>query len=207
VEPSAALWWITAAAFVMAAGTIAITGKWFHHAQVLEVSSTLVLILLVENLVKVRTLRSWIAAGIAAFLTYPLAGLPQPQIYADAITQLPTRWVQATNVDTLTYILRQREPGAVSFIGETVPQASGLEDWTIACRHIGQRPFNPRELFDETLECLPTSDVIVISLNLNSTSALPEYDEFRAGVKRILDEGYRCEENSGLLVCQKPEDS
>jgi len=200
-EPKEALWWITMSAFVMAAATIAITGKWFHHAQVLEVSSSLALVLLAQHLIKVRRIRSWIAAGAAALLTYPLAGLPQPQIYADAITELPTRWVQATNVDTLTFILRDREPGAVSFIGETVPQASGLEEWTIACRHIGQRPFNPEYLFDETLECLPTSEIIVISQNLEASSPFPAYNAFLSGVQGILNAGYRCEEVSTFLIC------
>ena len=97
--------------------------------------------------------------------------------------------------------MREREAGAVSFIGETVPQASGLEDWTIACRHIGQRPFNPEYLFDETLECLPSSEVIVVSQNLDSTSAFPAYDEFRAGVRAVLEDDYRCEEVSTFLIC------
>ena len=200
-EQKEALWWITMSAFVMAVVTIAITGKWFHHAQVLEVSSILALVLLAQHLINERGVRSWIAAGVAAFLTYPLAGLPQPQIYAAAISQVPTRWAQAINVDTLTFILRDREPGAVSFIGETVPQANGLEEWTIACRHIGQRPFNPGYLFDETLECLPTSEVIVISQNLDSSSPFPAYNQFLSGVQEVLDEGYRCEEVSTFLIC------
>ena len=203
VEARQALWWITVAAFVMAAVTIAITGKWFHHAQVFEVSSALALILAVQHLSKTRHVRAWIAAAVAAFLTYPLAGLPQPQIYADAITQLPTRWVQATTVDTMTRILREQPAGSVSFIGETVPQSSGLDEWSIACRHIAQRPFNPSEVFDETLECLPTSEVIVISKDITTTSAFPEYDEFLAGVRSLLAEQYTCEPVETLTICRR----
>ena len=203
IEPKAALWWITVAAFVMAVGTVALTGKWFHHAQVFEVSSAFALILVVQYLTKVRRIRSWIAAGVAAFLTYPLAGLPQPQIYVEAVMDLPTRWVQATTVDTMTRILRDEEPGSVSFIGETVPQSSGLEEWTIACRHIGQRPFNHRILFDETLECLPTSEAIVISQDLTTRSTFPEYDEFLAGVRSVLDEQFSCQQVETLTVCRK----
>lgn len=203
IEPKTALWWITLAAFVMAAGTVALTGKWFHHAQVFEVSSALALILVAQYLTKIREVRSWIAAGVAAFLTYPLAGLPQPQIYAEAVTDLPTRWIQATTVDTMTRILREQEPSSVSFVGETVPQSGGLEEWTIACRHIGQRPFNHRILFDETLECLPTSETIVISQDLTTTSAFPAYDEFLAGVRSVLDEQFSCQQVETLTICRK----
>ncbi len=203
IEPNASLWWITVSAFIMAVGTIAITGKWFHHAQVLEVSSALALILIVEYLTRARHVRAWIAAAVAAVLTYPLAGLPQPQIYVDAFTQLSTRWVQATTVDTMTRILREQPPGSVSFIGETVAQSSGLEEWSVACRHIGQRPFNHRTLFDETLECLPTSEVIVISKDITTTSAFPEYDEFLAGVRSLLAEQYTCEQVETLTICRR----
>lgn len=202
VQSSAALWWITVAAFVMAVLTVAFTGKWFHHAQVFEVSSVFAVVLAVQYLTKVRRVRSWIAAGVAAFLTYPLAGLPQPQIYIEAVTDLSTRWVQATTVDTMTRILREQQPGSVSFIGETVPQSSGLGDWTIACRHIGQRPFNHRILFDETVECLPTSDVIVISRDITQTSAFPDFDEFNSGVRQIVEEQFTCEQVETLTICR-----
>ena len=102
----------------------------------------------------------------------------------------------------MTSVLRERAPASVSFVGETVPQASGLEKWTIACRHIAQRPFNPEEVFDETLECLPSSEVIVVSQALDVTTNFPAYDAFIAEVRGTLDEGFVCEENAGLLICE-----
>ena len=195
------LWWITAAGFVLAIVTIAATGKWFHHAQAFYVPAALALVLLGAWLMHATSWKPVLIAGACAFATYPLAGLPQPAIYLDAIQELPDRWAQATTTDTLTSILRDREPAAVSFIGETVPQSLGLEEWTIACRHIAQRPFNPEEIFTETLDCLPSSEVIVAPQSLDSQSTFPAFDEFRAGVRTILDEGYRCEEVSTFLIC------
>lgn len=200
-----ALWWITVSAFVMAVITIAITGKWFHHAQTFAVSSTLALVLLVSHLRELKMAKGWMAPALAALATYPLAGLPQPAIYSDAITDLSTRWVQATTVDTMTRILRGQAPGAVTFIGETVPQSSGLGEWTIACRHIAQRPFNPEEVFTETLECLPSSEVVVISKDITTTSAFPAYDQFLAGVRTVLDEQFTCQQVETLTVCRKVE--
>jgi len=198
---TAPLWWLTAAGFGIAIGTIAVTGKWFHHAQAFYVPAALALVLLGAWLVQATKWRSVLVGAICAVATYPLAGLPQPGIYVDAVRDLPDRWAQATSTDTLTSILRDLEPASISFIGETVPQSPGLEEWTIACRHIAQRPFNPEQIFTETLECLPSSEVIVAPQNLESTSTFPAFDEFRAGVRSILDEGFRCEEVSTFLIC------
>ena len=196
------LWWITASGFTGAVAVIGVTGKWFHHAQALHIPAALSLVLLASWLVNATMIRSLFIAGLCVLVTYPLAGLPQPSLYTTAVTKLPNRWEQATSPDTLTSILRERSPAAVSFVGETVPQASGLEKWTIACRHIAQRPFNPEEVFDETLECLPSSEVIVVSQALDVTTNFPAYDAFIAGVRGKLDEGFVCEENAGLLICE-----
>ena len=203
IEVRAALWWITASTFVMAVVTVAMTGKWFHHAQAFGVSSALALVLAVHYCVKVRRTRSWVAAGVAAFLTYPLAGLPQPQVYALAVTDLSTRWIQATTVDTMTRILSDEEPGGVSFIGETIPQSPGLDDWTIACRHVAQRPFNHPSLFDETIDCLPTSDVIVISKDITGESAFPDYDAFLGTVSDLVQTQYSCTQVETLTICRR----
>ena len=197
-----ALWRITVSAFLMAVLTIAITGKWFHHAQTFAVSSTLALVLLVAHLRQQKMAKGWIAPALAAVATYPLAGLPQPAMYVEAVTDASTRWVQATTVDTMTRILREQEPGAVSFIGETVPQSGGLAGWTIACRHIAQRPFNPPTIFEETLECLPNSEVIVVSKDIDQASSFPEYDQFLAGVRELLQARYACEQIQNLNVCR-----
>lgn len=132
-----------------------------------------------------------------------LAGLPQPIIYSEAIMDLSTRWVHATTVDTMARTLRDQTPGAVTFIGEAVPQSSGLGDSTIAVRHIAQRPFNPEEVFTETLECLSSSEVVVISKDIATTSAFPAYDPFLAGVRSVLDERFTCQQIETLTLCRK----
>jgi hypothetical protein len=75
----------------------------------------------------------------------------------------------------------------------------------VACRHIAQRPFNPEEVFDETIDCLPSSDVVVVSQSLDTTSNFPAYDAFLVEVRKIIDEGYICEETAGFLICQSRE--
>jgi hypothetical protein len=202
---TAPLWWITTSAFVTAVAVIGVTGKWFHHAQALYIPAALSLVLLAAWLTSSTAIRALFVVGLCALATYPIAGLPQPGLYSDAFTELPHRWGQGTSTDTLTSILRDRDPASASFIGETVPQSSGLEEWSVACRHIAQRPFNPEEVFDETIDCLPSSDVVVVSQSLDTTSNFPAYDAFLVEVRKIIDEGYICEETAGFLICQSRE--
>lgn len=58
-------------------------------------------------------------------------------------------------------------------------------------------------LFDETLECLPTSEVIVISREIDTTSAFPDYDEFLTGLRELLAERYSCEQVETLTICRR----
>lgn len=197
------LWWTTAAAFVMAGGTIAVTGKWFHHAEIFAVSSTLALVLLTGWLANQRETKTIVAAIAAAVVTYPLAATPPPAHFTSAFTDISQRWSEATTIDPLTRVLLDREPSSVAFIGESVPQASGLEDWTIACRHVAQRPFNPEEVFTETLECLPDAETIVITKELTPDPAFPAYTDFTQGVEDLVTQQFTCEQAETFRICTR----
>ena len=197
------VWWTTAAAFTMAGITIAATGKWFHHANIFAVSSTLALVLLTGWLTNQRNATGLIAAIVAAAVTYPLAATPPPAHYTSAFTDFDERWNAATTIDPLTRVLKDREPTSVAFIGESVPQAAGLEDWTIACRHVAQRPFNPEEIFTETLECLPGANTIVLTRDFAPEPNFPAFDAFIAGVNDLTDREYTCEQVETFRICER----
>ena len=197
------LWWTTAAAFALAGITIAATGKWFHHAEIFAVSSTLALVLLAGWLANQRNASALIAAIAAAVVTYPLAATPPPGHYTSAFTDFSARWTEATTIEPLTRVLRDREPTSVAFIGESVPQAAGLEEWTIACRHVAQRPFNPEEIFTETLECLPSADMIVLTREFAPEPNFPAFDAFIAGVEELTASQYSCEQVETFRICTR----
>ena len=197
------LWWTTAAAFVMAGLTIVATGKWFHHANIFAVSSTLAIVLLAGWLTNQRSTTALIAAILTAAVTYPLAATPPPAHYTSALTEFGQRWSEATTVDSLTRALRDREPTSVSFIGESVPRSGGLEEWTIACRHVAQRPFNPAEIFTETLECLPTSQTIVLTRDFAPEPNFPAFEAFISGVEDLTEREYTCERVETYRICER----
>ena len=198
-----ALWWITASAFTMAGITIAVTGKWFHHAEIFAASSTLVLVLLIGWLTAVRSLRSWIAGVIAGILTFPLALSPPAAHIFEPVINLPANWRAATTIDPITEVLQEQEPASVAFVGELLPRSPGLEDWTIACRHVAQRPFNPEVVFTETLECLPTAQTIVITRNLDPDPNFPAFTRYVEAVQALVSEGYECTDTQIGRICTK----
>ena len=199
------LWWTTAAAFVFAGATIAVTGKWFHHAEIFAVSSTLALVLLTGWLRNQRSTSSLLTAVIAVVITYPLAATPPPAHFTSAFTEFGQRWTQATTIDPLTRVLKEREPSSVAFIGESVPQAAGLEQWTIACRHVAQRPFNPEVIFTETLECLPRADTIVLTRDFQPEPNFPAFDAFIDGVENLTARDYTCQQVETFRICTRNE--
>lgn len=198
------LWWISAAAFVMAGTTIAVTGKWFHHAEIFAVSSTLVLILVTGWLSLVRNWRPWLAGVIAAFLTYPLAMAPPAVHFLDPVTNWQENQRSSTSTDYITEELLTREPTTVAFVGDLLPRSAGLADWTIVCRQVAQRPFNPEEVFLEAAECLPSAQTIVITRSFDPDSNFPAFTAFLEKVDMIVESDYTCEDTPAGRICTRP---
>lgn len=200
-----ALWWTTAIAFLGSVATIAATGKWLHHAEIFAVSSALALIVLVYTLV--RFTRWWsIGVVVITLLTaYLLAGRPAPSFYVEHTRDLGSTWNAAQQVDELTAILSPLTPSSVAFVGRgnLLPRSSGLEDWTLACRHMAQRPFNPDTMFTETLECLPRAERIVVTRDYERDAAFPTYVTFVDAVEELLATDYTCKESRGFRVCEQ----
>ena len=200
-----ALWWTTAVAFLGSIAIIAATGKWLHHAEIFAVSSALALVVLIATFTRFTRLPSFAVIVIALIAAYLLAGRPAPNTYAEHVRDLGPTWAAAQETDELTEILLPLEPSSVAFVGRgnLLPRSPGLEDWTLACRHMAQRPFNPESMFTETLECLPTAERIVVTRDYDRDTAFPAYVEFYDSVEAILEQAYTCEETDGFRVCER----
>jgi len=198
------LWWTTAVAFVASIGIIAATGKWLHHAEIFVVPSTLALVLLV-SVASTTRLPAFAIVLITLVAAYLLAGRPAPGFYVEQVRDLPSSWAAAQEEDELTTILRPLEPTSVAFVGRgnLLPRSPGLGDWELACRHMAQRPFNPTSMFEETLECLPSAERVVVTRDYDRDTAFPAYVEFYDSVESLLQQVYECEEINGFRVCER----
>lgn len=199
-----ALWWTAVVAFVVSGGIIAATGKWLHHAEVFVVSSALVLVLVVVLLARVKS-PGIVLVLVTLVVAYLLAGRPAPSWYADQVRDVGSKWANAQQVDELTAILLPLEASSVAFVGRgnLLPRSPGLQEWTLTCRHMAQRPFNPPSMFTETLECLPGAQRIVVTRDYERDTAFPAYAQFYDAVEALLAQDYSCQEANGFRVCER----
>ena len=197
------LWWTSAVAFVVAAVTIAVTGKWYHHAEIYAVAAALLLVLAAGSIRIELGRPTWIAVIVCALLVYPLAALPPIASYPAAVRAIPENWQSANEPDPLTVILQQQQPQRVAFVGwgNALPRSGGLGDWELACRHMAQRPFNPESMFAETLDCLPSAEMIVVGPDYGEDPAFPEYTEFVRATEALLAEHYDCRQDGDFRLC------
>jgi hypothetical protein len=202
------LWWVSAVALVVEAVTVLITGKWLGHAEILATSSLLILVLLAGSLSIVQQAPGWVTVAVSVVAAFFLAGAPSPGTYVDVAREIGVNWSEAQETDPLTQILRGLEPTSVAFVGEgnLVPRTGGLDGWTIACRHIAQRPFEQETTFHETLACLPSAGLVVVTEDNSPDSAFPANNQFLASVNSLLAKGYDCKDYQGFRsfrVCRK----
>lgn len=199
------LLWVTATAFVLAGVTIAITGKWFHHAEILAVSSVLALVLVAQS-VRVNWRRpGWVAALVSLLVAVPLTALPSPDHYLAPVRTLELSWQEANQVDPLTALLAERAPTTVAYVGQgnLVPRSGGLEGWQVVCRNIAQRPFNQQWMFDETIACLPSAELVVVTNDYGPDAAFPAYTAFVDQVEALLARDYACEQVPDFRLCTR----
>lgn len=199
------VWWVASVTFVVSTSIIAVTGKWFHHAEIYSVSSVLVLVVVATALTKILQWSGWITAATTLLLAYPLAGAPALSEYPDAIRELPGHWQAANNPDELTTLLQDHEPTSIAFVGmgNALPRSGGLGEWSLVCRHVGQRPFNPQHVFTETLDCLPNAELVVIGPDYGTDPAFPAYSEFVDGVEALMVKDFTCEQAGNFRLCSR----
>lgn len=199
------LWWMTALTFLAEVLVIMAAGKWLHHAEILVISSVLVLMLLASYFRQAWKVNSWGLALMLFAITWPLSGLPGLANYPEAFASAPRLWEKAQQVDPLTVILKEREPTTYALVGwgNLIPKSGMLEEWSLACRHVAQRPFNPQNIFDETIECLPSAQLVIVTNDYGFDPEFPAYNDFVSQVEVVLEEGYTCEQVPDFRICRR----
>lgn len=197
------LWWSAVIALVVSGLTILAVAKWLHHALILGVPSVL-RVILVARMLK-RTTRGAGTVGVVAVtaVTFVLAGIPSLGIYASAVRNLGISVDTAQQTDPLTTILNNEQSGSFAVIGygNLVPRSFELTDLELACRHIAQRHFDPPRDFDETLDCLPSADIIVFAPDALEREGFPEFNAFLAESRQFAQQNSTCRKEQGFTVC------
>lgn len=197
------LWDVAAGTFLMALLIILAIGKFPHHAQVLGVSAALVLIVLALRFTTLRTRTPLLSAGLALALAIALTGLPYVKGYRDALINPQGTWIAMTTVDSSTQDLLDSGPPRTFAIvqGGGLPRSRGLENWELTCRHIAQRPWESAELLQESLDCFPNADVLLVPQGFTPATGPKAYADFTTSVETLLQTDYECSDASESTVC------
>jgi hypothetical protein len=200
------LLWATVLSLVYSLVVIAATGLWGHHGLVLLVPAIFSLMLFVANLppsidslpnraIPVVLLGIWMLAGMPAPVGYLT-----PLVYARANIQAHLK-----TGDEAQAILSTGSPTTYMRVGNARDSghAFGLRDWSLACPRIFQEVWESREILDATLSCLPRANVILVSHEVAPKDAYPAWNEYVAGVERLLSHGYSCKEMPAGRVCRR----
>lgn len=199
------LWWITVVAFAIEGLSIAVTGKWFHHAEILAVSSALAVVLLVQAMTKDLQWRWWATVPVSVVAVFLLMAAPPASNYTDSVRNIGVNWEQANRLDPLSAVLEGRSPTTVTLVGwgNQLPRSGALGEWEFVCRNLAQRPFNQQWMFDETLECLPSAELVVVTNDYAKDPAFPAYSTFVDSVEAMLARDYTCDEVDGFRLCTR----
>ena len=199
------LWLVTATSFFIALASIAVIGKFPHHAQVLGVSAALALLLLPLTFTRLRESRPFISAVLLLIVALALTGGPYIKGYRDALRNPQGTWTAMTTVDPATSdLLSSGPPGSFAIVaGAGMPRSPGLEDWRLACRHLAQRPWESDELLQESLDCFPTAEVLLVPLDFSTVDAPKAFSRFTQSVAQLLEDHYSCVPGIQHFVCTR----
>ena len=199
------IWLLTAATFVTALLSILVIGKFPHHAQVLSVSAALALIALAVAFAHARQTHSFISAIVLLAIAIALTGGPYLKGYVDSLRNPQGTWIAMTTTDPATQdLLDSGPPGTFAVMqGAGMPRSPGLEEWELACRHLAQRPWESDELLQESLDCFPTAEVLLVPKDFAPVDSPPAYSRFTQSVAELLDSEYSCEPGTVNTVCTR----
>ena len=187
-------WLLTTFTFLVAVASIAIIGKFPHHAQVLGISGALTLVTLALAFGHLRDTRPFLMLVLLAAITLGLTGGPSFKGYRDALRNPQGTWLAMTTVDAATQDILSSGP-ARSFAvvqGAGMPRSEGLEAWTLACRHLAQRPWESEELLRESLACFPSAEILLVPQDFVIAQQPEEYRQFTRAVDDLLQREYAC---------------
>lgn len=199
------LWDVAAGTFVVAVLSTMAIGKFPHHAQVMGVSSTLALVVLVVAVNQGRMKRPVLIPVAVLSLAVLLTGLPSLKGYRDALINPQGTWQAMTRTDVSTQDLLDSGPPRTFAIvqGGGLPRSPGLEDWQLVCRHIAQRPWESAELLQESLDCFPNAEVLLVGKDFVQVSKPAAYARFTQAVSELIEAEYQCEQMSQSQVCNR----
>ena len=195
------LWWAAVASFGSAVGVLAATAYWPHHLQALTFPTALVIAIVARRLANRPTVVVWLAVPLVAWLG---AGAVSPQAVSGSFLHAPQALVRSATPAPITAGLVDGASASFARLGQNSSgEGTGLRGWTLSCRRFHQYPFEPAQAFEETVDCLPKAEVVLVSDNFTIQAGRNEWNRFVAQSEERLADGFGCEAVEGGRVCRR----
>ncbi len=185
--------------------TLAVTGVWPHHAQILYVPAVLAGLIVVVRLGQKVDPRRPVTIAFCVLVAVLLAGSSTP-LASPSLRNARTTVASLTAVPPESAGLEALAPtGGYARVGQNddAGHAFGLRGRDLVCPRFHQYPFESADVLAKTLVCLPRADVIVVSPMATPVPDAPPWNRFIQQVERTLAEGYSCQPWNGERICTR----
>jgi hypothetical protein len=186
--------------------TLAATGLWPGHAQVLYVPGVLVTLALAAHLARHVGGTSLRATAILVLAAFVIGGAPHPVAYVDSIRTVgrSMRSLEGPS-EPARALLETATTGRYARLGsnDLEAHARGLGAWQLACPRFHQYPFDPPTTFDDTVDCLHRADAVIVSRSFVPLDGHEHWNLFVQRARTELDRDFRCRATHFGELCTK----
>lgn len=194
-------------AAVVSLSVLALTAMWSFHFQILYVAGVLALVAVGPSLSKVSRTSQVIAAFLALYAAFVIAGGYRPAQIARAWVGLPASIAALSQVSPEARALLTLGPtGEYARLGASDDDrhAWQTEGWRLKCPRFHHYVFEPTPILRAVLDCAKTADVLIVAKTLKvDGESTPQWVEFVGNVEALLSASYACQSIDGVRVCRR----
>jgi hypothetical protein len=185
---------------------IALTGLWPHHYQIFVSQLILIFIVFIKYFVfDPWKLNAATTAG-AILLGYAIAGSISPSVWVNSLLFARANIWEQSQITPETRALKEAGlPSTFARLGTGNDRgfARGLEEWTLKCRYFGQSTLNSNHVLNETLECFPGAQFVIVDADFVELEGANSWNAFVRASESILDAEFSCEKSAESRICIK----
>jgi hypothetical protein len=149
-------------------------------------------------------LQGWRVLAVLLVAAYATAGALHPYFYLNALRGMPTSMQllqrespESAVLDSLPQVRTYARAGS----NDTSAHAVGLADLQLVCPRFQQYSLDPAAILDETAECLPRADALIVDDTVRPETGEPAWNAYVAKVRALIATGYDCVRTPTSQVC------
>jgi hypothetical protein len=194
-------------AAIVSVAVLAFTAMWAFHFQILYVAGVLALVAVAPALSGVARTSQVIAAFLALYCSFIVAGGYRPMQIARAWAGLPAALETLSRVSPETQALLTLGPsGSYARLGASDDDrhAWRTEGWRLQCPRFHHYWFETRPILTGVLDCAKTADFLIVARTLRiDDDSTPQWVEFVRDVEDMLSASYACHFIDGVRACRR----